>query len=261
MSVEHHEQLIEKKHTRSYKTRRIILIAFYVITALGIIYVLIEDQRLAASLGVFSAAIIFALQNFVASISARLYIKWAGIYEKWDIIRTGNPFMFAVGEVQEIGLFFTKIREVDETDLTFTGKTVSFPNYLIFNSGVFNYTKNNLLFWHEFKISLTCRKRDIDTLLENFKSIIEETYKNILKDKVYSIPWQRKSKSYKPTYQLNITPSGLEIKVRLMIHFYNVFSANNDLMTALIKWHNEEKIEIATEKDYMRTKTAENTPL
>ena len=96
--------------------------------------------------------------------------------------------MFAVGEVQEIGLFFTKIREVDETDLTFTGKTVSFPNYLIFNSGVFNYTKNNLLFWHEFKISLTCRKRDIDTLLENFKTIIEETYKNILKDKVYSIP-------------------------------------------------------------------------
>ncbi len=94
--------------------------------------------------------------------------------------------MFSVGEVQEIGFFFTKLREVDETDLTFTGKTASFPNYLIFNSGVFNYTKNNLLFWHEFKISLTCRKRDIDTLLNNFKTIVEDTYTTILKQKIYN---------------------------------------------------------------------------
>jgi small-conductance mechanosensitive channel len=80
--------------------------------------------------------------------------------------------MSAVGEVQEIGFFFTKIKEVDENDLAFTGKVVSFPNYLIFNSGIFNYTKNDLLFWHEFSIALACRDHDIDKLIENFKDII-----------------------------------------------------------------------------------------
>ena len=251
MSVEHHERLIEKKHTIWYKIWKKILLTTYVLITFVIIYYSITDKQIAASFWVFSAAIIFALQNFVASIFARLYIKWAGLYERWDIIKSWNPFMSAVGEVQEIWLFFTKLKEVDEFNLTFTWKTVSFPNYLIFNSGIFNYTKNNLLFWHEFKITLTCRKRDIDTLLNNFKDIIESTYNTILKDKVYLIPWQKKQKPNKPTYQLTIMPLWVEIKVRLMLHFYNVFAANNELMRALIKWHNEDKIEIQSEKDYM----------
>jgi len=252
MSVEHHEKLIEKKHTRSYKIRRIILIAFYIITAIGVIYVLIEDQRLAASLGVFSAAVIFALQNFVASISARLYIKWAWVYEIWDIIKSGNPFMSAVGEVQEIGFFFTKIKEVDEHDLAFTGKLVSFPNYLIFNSGIFNYTKNNLLFWYEFSVTLGCLDQDIDTVTKNFENIIWEVYAKTLESKIYNRTSLYKNLEYKPKYQISITTEWLIIKVRLMVHFYQVFESNNEIMKTLIKAHKDWKIQLLTHKDYSR---------
>ncbi len=250
MSIEQHEQLIEKKHTRSYKLWRIWLISLYIVVAIGIIYILIEDQRLAASLGVFSAAIIFALQNFVASISARLYIKWAWVYEIGDIIKTGNPFMSAVGEVQEIGLFFTKLKEVDESDLAFSGKTISFPNYLIFNSGVFNYTKNNLLFWHESIITLACRNHDIDRLILDFKDIVWSVYTKMLEDKIYNKSFLYKNLEYKPKYQLTIKPEWIECKVRLMIHFYKVFDTNNQIMKALIKAHHDGKIELITHKDY-----------
>lgn len=61
--------------------------------------------------------------------------------------------MSAKGEVRKIGFFFITIREVDD-ELLFTGKYVSIPNNLIFSGGIFNYTKNNLLFWHEFTIVL-----------------------------------------------------------------------------------------------------------
>lgn len=252
MSVEHHEQLIEKKHTTWYRIWRIILLIVYTICAIGIIYFSIADKQVAASLGVFSAAIIFALQNFVASIFARLYIKWAGVYEKWDIIKSGNPFMSAVGEVQEIGIFFTKIKEVDENELAFTWKTVSFPNYLIFNSGIFNYTKNDLLFWHEFSITLACRDNDIDTLIANLKNIIWSVYTKMLEDKIYNKSFLYRNLEYKPKYQISLTTQWLVIKVRLMVHFYKVFDTNNEVMRTLIKSHKEWKIELLTDKDYAR---------
>lgn len=249
MSVEHHEYLIEKKHTTWYRMWRIVLLIVYVIVAVWIIYFSIADKQVAASLWVFSAAIIFALQNFVASIFARLYIKGAGVYEKWDIIKSWNPFMSAVWEVQEIGIFFTKIKEVDENELAFTGKTVSFPNYLIFNSGIFNYTKNDLLFWHEFTIVLACRDNDIDTLIWNLKNIIWSVYTRMLEDKVYNKSFLYKNLEYKPKYQLTIKPEWIEFKVRLMIHFYKVFDTNNEVMKALIKAHKDQKIELITNKD------------
>lgn len=252
MSVERHEHLIEKKHTTKYRISRVFLLIAYACTTIGIIYLLIEDQRLAASLWAFSAAVIFALQNFVASIFARLYIKWAWIYEKWDIIKSGNPFMSAVGEVQEVGIFFTKLKEVDENDLAFTGKVVSFPNYLIFNSGIFNYTRNDLLFWHEFSVTLACRDQDIDKLVANFKDIIWNVYTKTLESKVYNRSFLYKNLEYKPKYQITLTTQWLVIKVRLMVHFYKVFDTNNEVMRTLIKAHKEWKIELLTDNDYTR---------
>lgn len=252
MKIERHEQLIEKKHTIEYKLRKRILIISYIIIWFVILYFLIEDQKLAASLGVFSAAIIFALQNFVASIFARLYIKWAALYEKWDIIKSGNPFLAAMWEVQEIGFFFTKIKEVDENDLAFTGKVVSFPNYLIFNSGIFNYTKKDLLFWHEFSISLSCRDTDIDTSINTLKDIIGRVYSKTLESSVYNNSFLYKNLEYKPKYQSTITPQWLVIKIKIMVHFYKVFDTNNEMMRALIRAHKEWKIQLLYDKDYQR---------
>ena len=250
MSVERHENLIEKKHTTGYRISKMWLLVIYIVSAIVVIYISIADKQIAASLWVFSAAVIFALQNFVASIFARLYIKWAWVYEKWDIIKSGNPFMSAVGEVQEIWFFFTKIKEVDENDLAFTGKIVSFPNYLIFNSGVFNYTKNDLLFWHEFSVTLACHDPDIDTLMTKFKNIIWNIYTKTLESKIYNRSSLYKNLEYKPKYQVTITTQWLIVKVRLMVHFYKVFDTNNEVMKELIKAHKNWTIELITDKDY-----------
>ena len=79
-----------------------------------------------------SAAIVVALQNYVSSFFSYMYIISSRQFEEGDIIRTGNPFMTANGVVRTIGMFFTTIKEVDD-ELMFTGKTISFPNNLIFS--------------------------------------------------------------------------------------------------------------------------------
>lgn len=113
--------------------------------------------------------------------------------------------MSAMGEVKEIGFFFTTIKEVEENDLSFTDKTVSFPNYLIFNSGIFNFTKNNLLFWHEMKFLLSCQINEPTEAFFKLKAIIDEVYTKSLQDKVYTSSFLYKNKQYKPKYQLTAT--------------------------------------------------------
>jgi small-conductance mechanosensitive channel len=105
-------------------------------------------------------------------------------FEEGDIIRTGNPFMTAFGEVRRIGFFFTRIREVDN-EMLFTGKFISFPNSLIFTGGIFNYTRNDLLFRHEFSLLLNVDDRDPHEQFQVFRTIIMKEYYSSLEDNEY----------------------------------------------------------------------------
>lgn len=250
MSLHQHERLIEKKYTIMYKIQRFFLLIVYGFVIASIVYAAYTDKQLAAGLGVFSAAVIFALQNFVASFFARLYIRWAWLFEKWDIIKSWNPFMSAMGEVKEIGFFFTTIREVEENDLTFTDKTVSFPNYLIFNSWIFNFTKNNLLFWHEMKFLLSCELNEPNEAFTKLKTIIDDVYTKSLQDKIYTTSFLYKNKNYKPKYLLTPTTQWLEVKVKIMTHFYKTFDTNNHITIAVIQAHKDWFFKLVVDKDY-----------
>lgn len=250
MSLQKHERLIEKKYTITYKIQRIFIMIVYGIILWVILYYIYTDKNIAAWVWVFSAAIIFSLQNFVASFFARLYIRWAWLFEKWDIIKTWNPFMSAIGEVQNIWLFFTTIREINEHVLFFTDKTVSFPNNLIFNSGIFNFTKNNLLFWHDMKFLLSCKYNDPITAFEKLKEVVNGIYTASLQDKVYTSSVLYKNKKLKPKYQLTTTPQWLEVKIKLMVHFYKAFEINNQITAAVIQAHKNQHFTIMVDKDY-----------
>lgn len=250
MSLHQHEKLIEKKYTITYKLQRLLMLIVYWLAIGTLIYQIYANKQIAAWVWVFSAAIIFSLQNFVASFFARLYIKWAWLFEKWDIIKSWNPFMSAIGEVQTIWLFFTTIKEINEHDLYFTDKTVSFPNNLIFNSGIFNFTKNNLLFWHEMKFLLSCKTQDATEAFFNLKEVVDTIYTKSLQDKIYTSSFLYKNKQYKPKYQLAATTQWLEVKIKLMVHFYKTFDTNNYITTAAIQAHKEWKLTLMCDKDF-----------
>ena len=151
------------------------------------------------------------------------------------------------GKVESIWLFFTRVREVDEEHL-FTGKSVSFPNNLILSGGIFNYTKNDLLFRHEFSITLGI----INTASEDFKvfkTIITDTYIQLLQDKQYYTTASIMD-TYKPKITLTITDKWLVCKVRVIVHFYKIVDSNNTFMCALIDAHQAGKIRIVQDVDF-----------
>lgn len=92
--------------------------------------------------------------------------------------------MSSFGEVRRIGFFFTTIREVDE-EMLFTGKVISFPNNLIFSGGIFNYTRKDLLFWHEFTVFLNINNSSTKDVIAAYRSIIMKEYYKTLEDNEY----------------------------------------------------------------------------
>jgi small-conductance mechanosensitive channel len=69
--------------------------------------------------------------------------------------------------------------------MLFTGKFISFPNSLIFTGGIFNYTRNDLLFWHEFTVLIDILGKDPHERFHAFREIIMKEYYKSLEDNEY----------------------------------------------------------------------------
>ncbi|MEI6711977.1 MAG: hypothetical protein WCK88_07610 [bacterium] len=93
------------------------------------------------------------------------------------------------------------MREVDE-ELMYTGKIVSFPNNQIFSGGISNFTKKDLLFWHQFSIILQVNDRKLADINQTLTNIINEIYKKLLEDDLYEDSQARVSR---PKIRLEIT--------------------------------------------------------
>lgn len=244
----HHQEKIDQKLVQKWKhyvrLRWLITVAILV----WIWFYLYKNQYLLAGASFFGAAIVVALQNFVSSFCAYIYITSTAQFEEWDIIKTWNPMMSALGEVKRIWFFFTTIKEVDN-EMLFTGRVISFPNNLIFTGGIFNYTRRDLLFWHEFTVTLTTK--DWETAKEafqNFRSIIMKEYYKTLSDDTYYLDSQARDSN--PKFDILITEKWLECKTRVLVHFYKLLETNNVIMIALLDEHKNGNISLVQHKDY-----------
>jgi small-conductance mechanosensitive channel len=249
------------KHHISRSIRRFVKSFIIFLILIGIIGFFLSPYgaTYATGFSVFSAAVVFALQNYVASFFSYLYITVSRQFERGDIINTGNPFMSAKGEVRKIGFFFITIKEVDD-ELLFTGKYVSIPNNLIFSGGIFNYTKNNLLFWHEFTIVLWSNVHAYEEFLEAKQVILEEYYASLTDTKYYPDSTLIHQPTNRPKFDLRITDKWLECKVRFLVHFYQVLNTNNLIMCSLIDAHKVGKIKLIDHKDYHWLDTVHKHP-
>jgi small-conductance mechanosensitive channel len=111
------------------------------------------------SLSVLSAALVFALQDFVSCFFAWMYIELSRQYAINETILITSDNRQIYGVVSEIGLFRTKIQEKlgDQTldrEMS-TGRLLTFPNNYIFKHSLTNVTKNHMLLVHKFKVVIT----------------------------------------------------------------------------------------------------------
>lgn len=157
--------------------------------------------------------------------------------------------MSGIGEVRSIGFFFTRIREVDN-EMLFTGRVISVPNNLIFTGGIFNYTRKDLLFWHDFTITLDVRERKAKEVFKTYRTIIMREYFKTLEDDTYYS--DSNARDSNPKFDLKITDKWLECQTRVLVHFYKLLDTNNLIMCALLDEHKAWNITLIKNKDYQR---------
>lgn len=241
-----HLDLVTQRQTKRMQIMTWIRSGLYAINVWVAIYMIIKWYGSdLAGLGFMWAAWVVALQNFVASFFAYLYINISTIFQIWDIIKTWNPTMPCVWEVLAIWPFFTTIKELD-TELLFTWRNISLPNNLIFTWWVFNYTENDLLFWHDMQVLCGVKNQSTAQALEHVTQIIHTIYDESLQDKTCYLHAQK----HKPKIILELTDKWILFKISVLIHFYKIMETNNKILSWLIDWHKAGLITLVHHKDY-----------
>lgn len=174
------ERIILRSHrSKSFKYNftGIIRLVMAILVGLVIISFLFRNWYAAAvSLGVFSLVLGFALQVPISSFIGWLYIIFRAPYRVGDRIEINNTF----GDVVEIGYLDTTIWEFGgrylSSDLP-TGRLIRFPNTLVLQSAVFNYSWSRLSYmWNETAVQVAYDS-DLDfvkkTMLEATQSQLD----------------------------------------------------------------------------------------
>jgi len=171
---------------------------------------------LVTSFGVFSAALVVALQDFVSSFFAWILIRISRIYRIADTISITTGKGVVTGVVTSIGLFRTIFKEkVGGTELDNekpTGKILSFPNNLVLKESVTNFTKNNNIIWHSFNVTITFES-DHRKAKEILETICKEQFQYALDHEQQYFAGVFNIKQYKSKVYMYIAADGPQFTI------------------------------------------------
>lgn len=163
---------------------------------------------------VFSAALVVALQDFVSSFFAWLYIRGKNKYRVGDVIRVSGTNGYFFGRVKRIEILRTILDEsvgdsnpqqsIDKERPT--GRVVSFPNNVIMRDALVNFTQNHRTMWQSVDITIT------------FDSDWQQAEKELhtVVDTIFCQEWYKEHKierSYVPKVHISIADDGVRFSV------------------------------------------------
>jgi small-conductance mechanosensitive channel len=146
------------------------LITFIIVIFIFISFLNANWYTAAVSLGLISLLLGFALQTPIASLIGWFYIVMRGPFKVGDRIQVGG----FNGDVVEINFLDTTLWEFAGTLMTSdlpSGRLIRFPNSLIFQNQVYNYSWQKYpLVWNEVSFYITF-KSDLDWVEKKVKEI------------------------------------------------------------------------------------------
>lgn len=109
-------------------------------------------QQVTVAFDLISAGIAFALQDLLKNLAGGLLIYLNKMYGVGDRIEINSK----VGDVMDIGIFYTTILEVREwvSAEQATGRLTSIPNGQVLSNHVNNHTKDHNFIWDEIHIPI-----------------------------------------------------------------------------------------------------------
>lgn len=224
--------------------------AFGVVVNIILLILIWESKitKLMTLISFVSAALAFALRDFVYNFFAGIYINVKKPFKVEDRVEVDG----IVGDVVNISSLTFDILEVSSKDNgeQSTGIMIHIPNSKVFNGGVKNYTEAFKYIWDEISVRVP-----IDSDIDNAKSILYDIVRN--NEVVKRIPRKMKSElnsaigEYRiyynkldPIIYTSIEDSCVVLTIRYLAHPKKVRNIRSDIYTKVLDDFRNKKIVI-----------------
>lgn len=224
--------------------------AFGVVVNIILLILIWESKitKLMTLISFVSAALAFALRDFVYNFFAGIYINVKKPFKVEDRVEVDG----IVGDVVNISSLTFDILEVSSKDNgeQSTGIMIHIPNSKVFNGGVKNYTEAFKYIWDEISVRVP-----IDSDIDNAKSILYDIVRN--NEVVKRIPRKMKSElnsaigEYRiyynkldPIIYTSIEDSCVVLTIRYLAHPKKVRNIRSDIYTKVLEAFRDKKIVI-----------------
>lgn len=215
--------------------------AFGVVVNIILLILIWESKitKLMTLISFVSAALAFALRDFVYNFFAGIYINVKKPFKVEDRVEVDG----IVGDVVNISSLTFDILEVSSKDNgeQSTGIMIHIPNSKVFNGGVKNYTEAFKYIWDEISVRVP-----IDSDIDNAKSILYDIVRN--NEVVKRIPRKMKSElnsaigEYRiyynkldPIIYTSIEDSCVVLTIRYLAHPKKVRNIRSDIYTKVLE--------------------------
>lgn len=243
-------------NTRFNPSEKALYIINKKITTLGLIMNIImliliwesKITKLITLISFISAALAFALRDFVYNFFAGIYINVKKPFKVEDRIEIDNT----IGDVVNISSLTFDILEVSqkENGEQSTGIITHIPNSKIFSGGIKNYTEAFKYIWDEISIRIP-----IDSNIDNAKNTLYEIVRN--NEVIKRIPRKMKNElnnaigEYRiyynkldPIIYTSIEENYVILTIRYLAHPKKVRNIRSDIYSKILDSFKENKIEL-----------------
>ncbi len=197
-----------------------------------------------ASFGFVSAALVFALQNFVVSFFVFLVVSVTGIFHEGDIIKVGGTGECYTGKIINVGRFYTFIKEINPENHQEVGRIVSVPNSFLLVHPVTNYTVNNKIMWIDLKLNVKegSNQRQVKQIIDY---ITDEKYKFVKENLVEFLDVDADMEELTPKLFVSLNDKGFVYNIHFPVRYDKYNSIHNSLLDDIILAFEKEGIKFA----------------
>jgi small-conductance mechanosensitive channel len=237
------------KNVNNYSIRTGLKITFRIIwiliSSITVIYALANQfSYILTSLGFVSAALVFALQNFVSSFFVFILLSITKNIKDGDIVKVGPDGESSLGKIIKVGYLFTLLKEIDSETFEEAGRTISIPNNYFLTHPISNFTFVNRVVWQSLEIATkqTADYKKCKSILEN---LVDEKYNWMIKNKSEYLEVNIDIELFKPKVIMSIDERGYVFTIHLSCKYNKYNEVFNDLLIQIIDELTANNIEIA----------------
>jgi small-conductance mechanosensitive channel len=234
-------------HNETIKTasRKTVKIIWITISIIVIFYAFAgQFSYILASFGFVSAALVFALQGFVASFFVFVIISFTKIIKKGDIVKIGPVGEGYTGEVLDIGRFYTFIKEINPENQEELGRTVSIPNSFLLLHPVTNFTVTNKIIWQTLKVVVNGNSNQTTTK-KILRKILIQKFEWVKNEQAQYLGESVNIEELSPKLSMSLEERGVAYTMHFPCHFKKYNEVYDQLLTEVIDEFKSSDIKIA----------------